>query len=169
MYQLYYEPFELLHQPVKEFQFNGEIDPHKLEAEMIAIMSANNGIGLAANQIGLDARIAVIGSHQITGFITPQAFINPVITNASETYKIDREGCLSFPGLWLNVRRPEWIEMSYQNPKGDVIEVRADGYLAKVLQHEIDHLHGICFTDRVGRVKLDMALKKMEKARRREQ
>ena len=166
MFKLQYEPFELLHKSVNDFDFNLH-DPEQIEQAMVAIMGQNNGLGLAANQIGLDARIFVMGSNKIDGFCTPQAFINPVIVNQGEEMNIDREGCLSFPRLWLKVKRPTWVEAEYQNIKGDKISVRIDGYMAKCFQHEIDHLDGICFTDRVGKLKLDMAIKKLYKQHRR--
>jgi peptide deformylase len=129
-------------------------------------MRRNYGVGLAANQVGLNARLFVMGTDNIEGFITPQIFINPHITKASTERQLDKEGCLSFPGLWLKVERPTWIEAIYQDTKGNWHEIRAEGYMAKAFQHEYDHLAGICFTDRVGRLKLEMAVKKMRKAKR---
>jgi peptide deformylase len=78
MLKLHAEPFELLHKPVQDFDFT-KLDPEKIEQEMIAIMKQYNGIGIAANQVGLDARIFIMGSDNIEGFCKPTAFINPKI------------------------------------------------------------------------------------------
>lgn len=166
MFDLKYAPYELLSQKVKPFDFDAQ-DPEKIEKQMIEIMQLHRGVGLAANQIGLDSRIFVAGSNDITGFIKPQAFFNPVILRSSENIKTEKEGCLSFPGLWLNVKRPEWVEIAYQDKDGNTIEARADGYLATVIQHEHDHLEGICFIDRVSKLSLNMAIKKLAKQNRK--
>ena len=162
MLKLYAEPFELLHKPVQDFDFN-IYDPVQIEQEMIAIMKDYNGIGLAANQVGLDARIFIMGSDNIEGFCKPQAFINPKLLKYNEEITSDKEGCLSFPTLYLDVKRPSIIEVSYMNTKGDLEEVRISGYMAKCFQHEYDHLDGVCFTNRVSKLKLEMALKKLLK------
>ena len=164
MRELKYEPFELLHLPVAKFEFNHDIE--EIEREMIDIMKKHGGIGLAANQVGINARVFVMGSDNITGFCKPQIFINPHILKVSEEKTLDKEGCLSFPGLWLKVNRPIWVEAAFQNTKGDWHEIRAEGYMAKCFQHEFDHLAGVCFTDRVSKLKLEMAIKKMRKGSR---
>lgn len=162
MFDLKYSPYELLYQKVQPFDFD-QHDPEQIEQEMIKIMQLHRGVGLAANQIGLDARVFVAGSNDISGFVEPQAFFNPVILRTSTDIQSDKEGCLSYPGLWLKVKRPVWIEAAYQNAKGETIEVRVDGYLAKVFQHEHDHLEGICFVNRVSKLSLNMAAKKLAK------
>ena len=133
---------------------------------MIEVMENYNGIGLAANQVGLDARIFVMGSNKIDGFCNPQAFINPIITKYSMEDSVDKEGCLSFPTLFLNVKRPKMIEATYYDIAGNQQEIRVTGYMAKCFQHEYDHLNGICFTNRVSKLKLEMSLKKLKKNRR---
>jgi peptide deformylase len=162
MLKLHAEPFELLHKPVQDFDFNIH-DPKKLEQEMIAIMERYSGIGIAANQVGLDARIFIMGSNKIDKFCKPQAFINPKIISYSNEYSLDKEGCLSFPTLFLNVKRPTDIEVSYYDVNGNLNEAKVTGYMAKCFQHEYDHLDGICFTNRVGKLKLDMAMNKLLK------
>jgi peptide deformylase len=162
MLKLHAEPFELLHKPVQDFDFSIH-DPVEIEREMIAIMKQYNGIGLAANQVGLDARIFIMGSDKIDGFCKPQVFINPKITKYSLEVSADREGCLSFPTLFLTVKRPKMVEATYYDIKGELQEVSVTGYMAKCFQHEYDHLDGICYTNRVSRLSLDMALKKLTK------
>lgn len=153
------EPHELLHRAVKPFDFN-EYDIDDVERQMVDIMIKNHGIGLAANQVGLDAAVFVWGSYNIKEFPNPHPIVNPRIIEVSDTKILDREGCLSFPNLWLNVVRPEWIIVEYQNRKAEFERIKVDGYLAKCFQHEFDHLHGICYTDRVGKAKLNLALRK---------
>jgi peptide deformylase len=162
MFKLHYEPSTILHKPVEQFKF--DIDPEKLEKDMIEVMLTHRGIGLAANQIGLNARVFVMGSYSISGFIEPKIFINPHITETSEETVLDKEGCLSFPKLFLNINRPTWVKAIFQDINQNWIEIRADGYMAKCFQHEVDHLNGVCFTDKVGKLKLNMALKKLRKA-----
>ena len=145
--------------------FGEDGDAKELEKNMIDFMLSNGGIGLAANQIGLTKRVFVMGSNNIEGFPAPFAVFNPVILEHSEDVKIDKEGCLSFPGMWLMVKRPAWIRAEYQDSDGNTHEVKMDGYLSKCFQHEYDHLEGICFVDRVSKMKLDLAIKKLKKRR----
>jgi peptide deformylase len=130
---------------------------------MCEFMIASNGIGLAANQIDIAKRVFVMGSNNIPGFPAPFAVFNPKIVEASTEIVLDQEGCLSYPGLFLTVKRPSWIVAEYQNAKGDVIEARFEGYLAKCFQHELDHLDGVCFVDKVSQMKLNLAMKKLRK------
>jgi peptide deformylase len=132
---------------------------------MIDFMIQAKGIGLAANQINLNKRVFVMGSNNIEGFPSPFAIFNPVITQVSQEQIIDEEGCLSYPGLYLKVKRPSWVVAQYQNSKGDYIESKFEGYLAKCFQHELDHLDGICFVDRVSQLKLQLAMKKLKKVK----
>jgi peptide deformylase len=134
-----------------------------LEKAMCEFMIANNGIGLAANQIDIAKQVFVMGSNNIPGFPAPFAVFNPRIVEASTEIVLDQEGCLSYPGLFLTVKRPSWIVAEYQNAKGDMIEARFEGYLAKCFQHELDHLDGICFVDKVSPLKLNLAMKKLRK------
>jgi peptide deformylase len=156
------DPYPLLYQKVKPFDFE-ELDAKDIEKQMIDIMLANKGIGLAANQVGLDAQIFVMGSDFIKDFPKPFAVINPEITETSEEIKLDNEGCLSFPGLFFSVQRPEWIKAKFTMSDGNEVEVKVDGYLGKCFQHEFDHLQGICYTNRVSKLKVDMARKRLDK------
>jgi peptide deformylase len=104
-----------------------------------------------------------MGSENISGFPIPFALYNPKIVDQSSNTVLDQEGCLSYPGLYLTVKRPEWVVAEYQNSKGDLIEAKFDGYLSKCFQHELDHLDGICFVDRVSQLKLNLAMKKLRK------
>ena len=164
MLNIFTEPYPLLHMPVAKYEFDQ--DTKKLEESMIDAMITNHGIGLAANQVNVPYQMFVMGSNHIEGFIKPTLFINPVILKVSEEKCLDTEGCLSFPGLWLKVDRPKWIIAAYQDIDQTWNEIKVEGYMAKCFQHEFDHLHGVCYTDRVGKLKLEMAIKKMRKGKR---
>lgn len=155
----------ILKQPSKEWSFSSDDDPTLLEKQMIAFMISNHGIGLAANQIGIDRRVFVIGSKTLDQFPKPIAMFNPKILEVSRNLIEDQEGCLSFPGLWLKIKRPAWVVGGYYTSSGEYQERKFDGYAAKCFQHELDHLDGICFVDRVSQLKLQLALRKQRKNR----
>jgi peptide deformylase len=148
------------------WNFQIDPDPEQIEKSMIDFMIKNRGIGLAANQIGMTKRVFVMGSDKIIGFPKPFALFNPMIIETSNEMVLDREGCLSYPGLYLSIKRPSWIVARYQDRKGDFREIKIDGYISKCFQHESDHLDGICFVDRVSRMKLQLAMKKIRKITR---
>jgi peptide deformylase len=156
-------PHQSLIQRSEDWNFLIDQNAEQLEKSMIDFMIDANGIGLAANQIGIVKRVFVMGSNNIPGFPAPFAVFNPRIVEASTEMVTDQEGCLSYPGLFLTVKRPSWIVAEYQNAKGDTIEARFDGYLSKCFQHELDHLDGICFVDKVSPLKLNLAMKKLRK------
>jgi len=126
-----------------------------LSFNMVETMIEGQGIGLAAPQIGELKRIIVV--HPIEERTAdekiskrPQVFINPRITKKSKETEIGEEGCLSFPGLFLKIKRVKAVEIEALNEKGEKIQVRAEGLPARIFQHEIDHLDGILFIDRIG-------------------
>ena len=155
-------PHGSLIQKSEPWNFSVDQDADQLEQSMINFMIESKGIGLAANQIGLTKRVFVMGSYNIPGFPEPFALFNPKIIEASKEMVLDQEGCLSYPGLYLTVKRPQWVIAEYQNSKGDLIEAKFEGYLAKCFQHELDHLDGVCFVDRVSQLKLQLAMKKIK-------
>ena len=126
-------------------------------------MQKHMGIGLAANQIGITKQVFVMGSDNIPGFPKPFAVFNPKIISIDKEKEIFKEGCLSFPGLWLTVKRPKKIIVEYQNSREDVIEAEMDGLISRCFQHEFDHLNGVCFVDIVGPLKLKLAIRKLRK------
>jgi peptide deformylase len=152
-----------LDQISEPWDFSLDGDAEKLEYDMIETMITHNGIGLAANQIGLTKRVFVIGSEKAQGFPLPFALFNPKIIESSQEEIVDYEGCLSFPGLYLNVKRPVWVIAEYQDSKSNTREIKIDGYLSKCFQHELDHLNGTCFVDKVSKLKLQLAMKKLRK------
>ena len=156
-------PHDTLVQKSELWNFLLDGSGEALEKEMCEFMIASNGIGLAANQIGIAKRVFVMGSYNISGFPAPFAVFNPRIIEASTEIVLDQEGCLSYPGLFLTVKRPSWIVAEYQDSQSNVKEIKIDGYLAKCFQHELDHLDGICFVDKVSQMKLNLAMKKLRK------
>lgn len=156
-------PHESLQIKSDPWDFNTDRDPERLEHGMIDFMIQNRGIGLAANQIGITKRVFVMGSDNISGFPRPFALFNPIMIEQSKEFILDQEGCLSYPDLYLKIKRPSWVVAAYQDSQGTVREVKIDGYLSKCFQHELDHLDGICFVDKVSRLKLNLAMKKLRK------
>ena len=145
-----------------------ELDPEKLEFDMCNFMLNHNGIGLAANQLNIKKRVFAIGSKNVPGFPEPFCVFNPVILEASEEQVLDKEGCLSFPGLWLHLQRPKMIVAQYQNSKGETKEAKVEGYLAKCFQHELDHLNGKLFIDHLRPMKKILVKNKIKKSSKKE-
>jgi len=126
-----------------------------LSWDMVETMEENEGIGLAAPQVGELKRVIVIHpikerSLEEKSKRLPQVFINPEIIKKSEETIIDEEGCLSFPGLFLKIKRAKEVEISALDKEGKKVQVKAEGLPARILQHEIDHLDGILFIDRLN-------------------
>jgi peptide deformylase len=115
-----------------------------LIADMVATMRHERGIGLAANQVGVNARLIVIDTKD-----GPAGFINPEIIERSRELEAGEEGCLSVPGIFGQVRRSKEVTLLALDPDGIKQTVRARGLFARVIQHEIDHLNGILFIDRL--------------------
>jgi peptide deformylase len=134
--------------------------------DMADSMYAAEGIGLAAIQIGVAKRILVIDLDQKEGKKNPVAYINPKITWTSDEMAVFEEGCLSVPEIWDDVERPARIRCEYLDRDGKKQTLEADGLLATCLQHEMDHLNGVLFIDHLSRLKKNMAIKKLTKAKK---
>ena len=149
-------PDEFLEKQVKEFDFS-TMDPGEISKNMIDVMHKYKGIGLAANQVGVDAQIFVMGEKD------PMTVINPIITEVG-TEKVEmEEGCLSFPGLYMKVSRPSVVSVQYLDIEQKECIIKLEGFHARVFLHEYDHLQGITFDQRVSKLRLDMAKKKQQK------
>ncbi len=122
-------------------------DTLELIKKMFVVMEEDGGIGLAAPQVGVSKRIICISLEQ-KGF-ERLALINPVITQVSDRTETMEEGCLSIPGINAEVARPEDAIVRGTTKSGKQVEITAHGLLARVLQHEIDHLNGVLFIDRL--------------------
>lgn len=159
--------------PVKEV--TAEI--RALADRMLGIMYAQDGIGLAAEQIGHTESIFVLdvpaaadkneeGMPNNPGVQMPQAFINPEIIGASEEMAVAEEGCLSFPKLYVPVKRPAEVVLRYLDRDGNQQVINAKGLLARAIQHELDHLNGVLLVDHMspaGRLKHALLLRKLKK------
>ena len=143
---------------------DGEV--RTLIADMIETMYEADGIGLAAIQVGVARRILVLDIDQRDGERNPRAFINPVITWASDETAVMEEGCLSVPEIWDEVERSVAIKAQYLDIDGKAQTLEADGLLAVCLQHEMDHLDGILFLDHLSKLKRSIALRKLTKAKK---
>jgi peptide deformylase len=136
----------------------------KFTEEMISTMKESNGVGLAAPQVGDNRRICVVDLGFTEGFVYdgekvltddyyPLVLINPEIKVVSEAKSVMNEGCLSFPGVSLEVKRPSIIKLNFQDIEGNNRVIECAGGLARCIQHEVDHLDGILFTQRTKKIK----------------
>ncbi|MDR0600642.1 MAG: peptide deformylase [Treponema sp.] len=140
---------------------NDEI--RKTAQEMVDAMRRGRGVGLAGPQVGLLKRIFVTHAEGDK----PRIFINPSIVWTSQEQGAHEEGCLSIPGLWADVKRPERITIQAWNEKGRAFTLEASGMLARVIQHEYDHLEGILFIDRIDEARREKLLDKLGKQEKR--
>jgi peptide deformylase len=153
MNNLVFHPNEILLQPCEEVDFN-MIDVSKYIEGMINLMKENSGLGLAAPQIGLNYRFFMMETDM---------YVNPVILEKSKDIVIDTEGCLSFPQLSMRVKRAKKVTVEYTDIEGNRKEGKFVNYMARCFQHELDHLDGITFDQRVSKLVFDRAIKKRRK------
>jgi peptide deformylase len=157
--KLVLDPDPILKQKAENWDFVNHVNASAIEREMLETMNASNGIGLAGNQVGLLRRVFVMklsDGREIGCF-------NPWIMFGDNNKIEDNEGCLSFPNLWLKVQRHDKITASYLDNAGKQCIIELEGIDARCFQHELDHLNGVCFTDGISKLKLDLALKKQRK------
>ncbi len=121
----------------------------QLAKDMLITMYSAKGIGLAAPQVGIAKRLLVIDLKFEDPDAPPNVLINPEVISSSASLDTYEEGCLSIPGVYLNVVRPSSIKLSYRDEMGRPKKMNADGLMARCIQHEIDHLNGVCFVDKV--------------------
>jgi peptide deformylase len=144
-------------------KFDAELE--QLAEDMFASMYAASGVGLAAPQIGLSLRMAVV---DVTGGKNPEAkfvLVNPEVIHF-EGEKREEEGCLSIPGFRGYVVRPQFVTVRAQNAKGETFDIRGEDLLARAFCHEIDHLNGILFIQHLGMLKRDLIKRKIKKLRK---
>tara|TARA_E500000318_G_scaffold2049_1_gene2702 strand:+ start:248 stop:766 length:519 start_codon:yes stop_codon:yes gene_type:complete len=140
---------------------NDEI--RQLLSDMLETMYAAPGIGLAAPQIGVMKRVVVMDVSDDKDKPEPLKLINPEIIWESEDTSIYQEGCLSIPDQYADVERPIEVGVRYLDENGEEQEIEADGLLSTCIQHEVDHLDGVLFTDYLSALKRNMILKKVQK------
>jgi len=141
-------------------------DLQKLMDDMLETMYAAPGIGLAAIQVGVPKRIIVLDIAPKDKPKNPMYFVNPEIITKSENSSTYEEGCLSVPGQFAEINRPDKCHIKYLDYYGQPKEIKADGMLATCIQHEIDHLEGILFIDYLSKLKKTMIIKKLSKQKK---
>lgn len=154
-------PNAWLEKKVDPFDFDN-LDASKIANDMIFTMLNAGGIGLAANQVGLNAQIFVMKPYLLKDK-SPLVIINPVLEAVSVNMLTEIEGCLSHPGLFLKIKRPRGVVANYLDINGKECNIELFDFDARCFLHEYDHLQGIEFTDRVSKLKLNMAKKKQQK------
>ena len=150
--------------PIMKVRLSGcspDLDRDDVEEKLLDSMKNYNGIGLSANQIGIMERVFVMYSdvkkrETITCF-------NPEIVTKSDTEILMDEGCLTYPGLWLKVKRPDGIEVQYEDKSGEIQNQAMFGLECRIFLHEYDHMEGTNFTQKVYKIKLNRALKRRSK------
>jgi len=154
---------EILETPTQKVtEFNEDLI--KFTENMISTMKSSNGVGLAAPQVGDTRRICVVDLGVTEGFVYdgekvltddyyPLVLINPEIKVVSEAKSVMNEGCLSFPGVSLEIKRPSIIKLTFQDIQGNNRIVECAGGLARCIQHEVDHLDGVLFNKRTKKIK----------------
>ena len=165
----------ILTRSAKPFDFNeSETEPYVLAEVLQRMRAEGGGLGLAAPQVGWDMRMIVIGEprdpeakedEQYSDEFN-QVFFNPEITEYSTNEEYMIEGCLTFPGLFIKVKRPDWIEIKWQTEEGSDVQEKCGGMTARILQHEVDHLNGVLFQTRANRFHLQQARKTLKESLR---
>ena len=138
-----------------------DMNRQEMKDNLIETMEHYNGIGLSANQCGIMERVFVMYSDVKKKEII--ACFNPKIVTESDEQIFMDEGCLTYPGLWLKVKRPDGIEVTYEDENGEKQERAMFGLECRVFQHEYDHMEGTNFTQKVSKLKLDMAHRRQKK------
>lgn len=153
---------DILRESLDDFDFDEPtMDPITLAHTLAQSCIDHDGLGLAANQIGLRERACIISGIKMI------CMINPVIVDASlDKQSYMEEGCLTFPNLFIKIKRPDVIRVRYVQPNGETVTERYVGMTSRLVQHEIDHLDGILFIDRATKVHLEQARTKKKQADR---
>jgi len=139
-------PNSILLKKTKKIKNYLDSEVQKLIPRMIEVMKKSNGVGLAANQVGKSLRLCIIEEKEQNKLFI---LINPTITAFSRKKVVLQEGCLSFPQKFFSISRPEKIKARYMDESGKKVKIKAAGLLARAIQHEIDHLDGIVFINRL--------------------
>ena len=171
MMQLVLAPDTMLENAVKKYDFD-LIHPAPIALDMIDLMNKYGGLGISANQVGFNGQIFVMKCILNKQHGSPLVVINPIVKGISKEIEEGVEGCLSHPGLQLKVKRPISCMVEFDTLTTDLrdvihVEAKFDDIDARIFLHEYDHLHGIQFIDRVSKLKMKMAEKKLTKQKRK--
>lgn len=154
------DPF--LRREPTEFDFDTQ-NPKEFADKLWERCRELKGLGLSANQVGLDAKVFVMGTDDATR----KNIFNPKLLAVSNETELATEGCLSLPGLWVTIKRPKEATISYRNEEGEHVVEKFTGLEARVVLHEYDHMVGMNFLDRTSKLKRQMAVKSLEKRAKR--
>ena len=138
-----------------------ECDREKVRQDLIDSMEHYQGVGLSANQIGIAERVFILYEDINTRKVL--TCFNPKIVETSKEEISINEGCLTYPGIWLMVKRPIAIKVEFEDEKGKKHKRTFDGLTSRIFQHEYDHMEGTDFTQKVSRLKIERAMKKLNK------
>jgi peptide deformylase len=163
--QILTEPNEILRKKSLPVEYVDE-NIQKLMDDMLETMYAAPGIGLAAIQVGIPKRIIVLDIAPKDAPKQPMYFVNPEIISKSSSNSTYEEGCLSVPGQFAEIDRPEKCHIKFLDYNGKPQEIKAEGMIATCIQHEIDHLEGILFIDYLSKLKKTMIVKKLSKQKK---
>jgi len=148
----------ILKRELEPFDFsNPPTDPIQLAKDLAETMISNNGLGLAANQIGLPYRVFVLTGEQIFACFNPK-----IVDSSSETVYLE-EGCLSYPGVAVKIKRPRLIRVRFTMPNGETVTKKFDGITARCFLHELDHLNGVVHLSRAHPYHREKALKRVKR------
>jgi peptide deformylase len=148
----------ILKTELDKFDFqNPPTDPIQLAHDLAETMLAKGGIGISANQIGLPYRVFAMMAEKII------VCFNSILLSESDEQIVLEEGCLSYPNLFVKIKRPQEIRVRYTEPNGNIITEKFSGMTARVFQHELDHLNGIVYTKRANLIHLEQAKKNAKK------
>ena len=159
-----YQLLESQH-PLVHMKMSGESEPEdkvEFSKDMAETMRHWGGIGLSANQVGFPYRMFVMGDND--NYINCW---NPRILVESDNKVAIQEGCLTYPGLFVKIFRPDWIEVEFEDENGETHQDTFEGLMCRVFQHEMDHMQGKDFRDHVSKLKLNMAIKRMKKQQKK--
>jgi len=163
MYELVEEASKVLRTPPPKFDFdNPPFEPKELAEKLFELCEKYKGIGLSANQVNIPARVCVMMTKD-----GGKAYFNPELKAVSKETDLEKEGCLSFPDIFVSIKRSKYVEVEYQDENGEVQTDRLTGLAARCIQHEIDHLNGVIFLQRASRLKLERALKARPKVKQK--
>ena len=157
------EPNNLLLRTTMEL--SEDCDREKVKQDLIDSMEHYQGVGLSANQIGIPERVFIMYEDVNTRKILTS--FNPKILELSKEQILMDEGCLTYPGIWLKVKRPIAIKVEFEDEKGEKHEREFQGLTSRIFQHEYDHMEGTDFTHKVSRLKIERAMKKFNKTVKR--
>lgn len=164
MLELVKHPNPILDEKLHDYDFNNPmVSPYELEESMVTTMITENGRGLSANQVGYRARVIVLKTELLQGVNTPFALFNPVLLASDPELIQGYEGCLSFPNLFLPIKRSKNVVVQFldRDEKEHILELNKID--ARCFLHELDHLNGICFTKNISKLKMDIAKKRQRK------